>query len=195
MTRNRLFAIGVLGLCIGTAQACAVDGDENRSRPRAGVVERDAPSSGGMARRDSTGRRFHAEALGLERRVHENPHDAVAILELARLSESSHELEQAARYYRRLLTINRASRDGRIGLARVYLGLRNWDAAEEGITSFLHFSPGDAEAMYLLGEIHAERGDYAAARVWWRRVEQQASDPQLARQAAQSLARLAGSPS
>ncbi|NNG16013.1 MAG: tetratricopeptide repeat protein [Gemmatimonadales bacterium] len=195
MTRKGLIAIGALGLCLGTAQACTADGDETLPRASAGVAERDAPTSHRIARRDSTVSGVHAEALELERRMGEDPNNAVAILELAQLFESTHELEQAARYYRRLLTINRGSRDGWIGLARVYLGLENVDAAEEGIATFLHLSPGDAEAMYLLGVIHAHRGDYAAARVWWRKVEQQAGDPQLAKQAAQSLQKLAGSPS
>jgi Flp pilus assembly protein TadD len=131
----------------------------------------------------------------LEQRLREDPMDTLAIVRLARLLESSKEVEQAARYYRRLVTINRASRQGWIGLASVYETLENWNAAEEAITSLLAVAPGDAEAMYLLGSIHANRGDLAAARTWWRRVERQATDPQQAERTAQSLRRLSGLPS
>jgi len=136
-----------------------------------------------------------AEVASLERHLRAAPADTVAIGRLAQLLESSHQPEQAARYYRRLLTIDRDSRRAWFGLARVYAALENWEAAEEAVATFLNAVPGDPEAMYHLGVIHANRGDYSAARSWWRKVQQQAGDPQLAKWAAESLERIRGSSS
>jgi Flp pilus assembly protein TadD len=77
----------------------------------------------------------------------------------------------------------------------VYADLENWEAAEGAMASLLEFAPGDPEAMYNLGAIHANRGDYSAARTWWRRVEKQGRDHHLAERAAESLERIAGSTS
>ena len=200
MIRNQL-AIGMCGLWLVVASACTTNREEYRPRAIGAPVAHNAvtshPAASGemSASVDTRDPESHAQAGALERRLREAPRDTIAIMELARLFESSLEWEQAARYYRQLLTITRANRDAAIGLARVYVALENWDAAEAGITSLLAVSPDDAEAMYLLGAIHANRGDYATARTWWRKVERQLGDPQLAKRAAQSLHELAGSPS
>lgn len=196
-TRNRLS--GALLLWIGIASACTMEREDATLREPVGTAAYDTAwfdplrrdrvlSSNGADRSDP-----HDEAFVLEQRLRQDPMDTLAIVELARLLESSQQAEQAARYYRRLVTINRASRQGWIGLASVYETLENWNAAEEAITAMLAFAPGDTEAMYLLGMVHANRGDLAAARTWWRRVERQATDPQLAERAAQSLRRMSGS--
>ncbi|TFG53536.1 MAG: tetratricopeptide repeat protein [Gemmatimonadales bacterium] len=136
-----------------------------------------------------------AEVAALERHLGAMPTDTLAVGRLAQLLESSHQPEQAARHYRRLLTINQGSRQAWFGLARVYATLENWEAAEGAIATFLEAVPGDPEAMYHLGVVHANRGDYSSARSWWRKVQQQTRDPAFAKRAAESLQRISGSSS
>jgi len=145
--------------------------------------------------RENVGPAHQREVAAFEQHLKAEPTDTLAIARLAQLFESSRQPEQAARYYRRLLTINRNSRLAWIGLARVYAAVENWEAAEGALATLLEIVPGDPAAMYHLGAIHADRGDYLAARRWWQKVQQQGSDPQLAKRATESLERIGGSSS
>jgi cytochrome c-type biogenesis protein CcmH len=202
--RKDLAFFGALSLCVGLAAAFTVQrghqsvpfrSAESATGYNASSWHPDASGDAPVPTRENVSPGYHREVAALEQQVNEDPTDTVAVARLAQLFESSHQFEQAARYYRRLLTLHRGSREAWIGLARVYADLENWEAAEGAIASLLELAPGDPEAMYNLGAIHANRGDYSAARTWWRKVERQGRDPQLAKRAAESLERIAGSTS
>jgi len=201
---REVLVAGALGLSIGVATAVAVWLSQRPMLPPAsrepglayGIASHATPGTKAVV---STGKDLSpadsAEVAELERHLRATPTDTSAVGRLAQLLESSHQPEQAARYYRRLLTIDRGSRRAWFGLARVYAALENWEAAEDAIATFLEAVPGDPEAMYHLGVIHANHGDYSSARSLWRKVQQQTGDPLLAKWAAESLERIRGSSS
>lgn len=124
-------------------------------------------------------------------RVEANPVDTAALATVATLLHSAHEAPEAIEYYERYLAQGGRRRDVLLEMAGACVYAKRWEAAERAMLALLDTSPDDSEAMYNLGAIRANQGDYEAARHWWERVrDRPEANVQLAAKAAASLQRL-----
>jgi len=133
---------------------------------------------------------FRVELAELSAHLDANPGDTAALARTALLLHGGHEAEDAIEYYERYLAEGGARRDVLLGMAGASADAKRWEAAERAMVALLDTSPDDAEAMYNLGAVHANRGNYEIARSWWERVRDLGQDPTLAAKAATSLERL-----
>jgi len=131
---------------------------------------------------------FRSELAALKQQLAATPDDLTVLERLAVMHRSAHQPEQAAAYYERYLAIEPANRQMRIDLAQCYAAVQRWDAALEVSLSLLEINPEDPVAMYNVGAIQANRGDFNEARKWWEKVRRQQIDEQLAAKARESLA-------
>ena len=138
---------------------------------------------------------FRVELADLRAHLDANPGDTAALARTALLLHGGHEAEAAIEYYERYLAEGGARRDVLLGMAGACADAKRWEAAELAMVALLDTSPDDAEAMYNLGAVHANRGNYETARSWWERVRDLGQDPTLAARAATSLERLPSSSS
>jgi len=138
---------------------------------------------------------FRVELAELRAHLDANPGDTAALARTALLLHGGHEAEAAIEYYERYLAEGGARRDVLLGMAGACADAKRWEAAELAMVALLDTSPDDAEAMYNLGAVHANRGNYEIARSWWKRVRDLGQDPTLTARAATSLERLPSSSS
>jgi len=131
---------------------------------------------------------FRNELAALKQQLAATPDDLTVLGRLAVMHRSAHQPEQAAAYYERYLAIEPANRQMRLDLAQCYAAMQRWDAALDASLSLLEINPEDPVAMYNIGAIHANRGDFSEARKWWEKVRRQLIDEQLAAKARESLA-------
>ncbi len=131
---------------------------------------------------------FRNELAALKQLLAVTPDDLTLLGKLAVMHRSAHQPEQAAVYYERYLAIDPANRQMRLDLAQCYAATQRWDAALDASLSLLEINPDDPVAMYNIGAIHANRGDFSEAREWWEKVRRQQIDEQLAAKARESLA-------
>ena len=139
---------------------------------------------------DNVAPAFHAQLRTLEARIEEAPRDTAALLQLARLHQDAHQLDEAADTYERLLAIAPDHRQAHLDLALVYAEGGRPDDARRATEALLARHPDDPAGRYNLGALDANAGDLDAARRVWTGVAAQTSDPALAEQARASLAQL-----
>jgi tetratricopeptide (TPR) repeat protein len=133
---------------------------------------------------------FRVELAELRAHLDAHPADTAALARTALLLHGGHVAEEAIEYYERYLAQGGARRDVLLGMAGAAADAKRWEAAERAMVALLDTSPDDAEAMYNLGAVYANRGNYEIARSWWERVRDLGGNPTLAAQAATSLERL-----
>ena len=102
----------------------------------------------------------------------------------------AHQPAKAIPYLERYTAINQTNREVWLQLVTAYGALDNWGKALEATMAILASWPDDPEAMYNVGAIHANQGDYEEARRWWEKVRDQGTDSALADAATASLRRL-----
>ncbi|HLT48760.1 MAG TPA: tetratricopeptide repeat protein [Rubricoccaceae bacterium] len=139
---------------------------------------------------DNVAPAFHTRLMALKQRVEEAPADTAALLELARLQQDAHQLEDAAASYEQLLEVAPDHRQARLDLALVYAEAGRPDDALRVTEALLDRYPDDPAGLYNLGALHANAGRYDEARGPWGRVAAQTQDAALAEQARTSLAQL-----
>lgn len=133
---------------------------------------------------------FRAEVAALEGRLNDAPGDTLALGRLGALLHMAHQPVEAIPYLERYTAINQKNREVWLQLVTSYAAVENWDKAVEATMAMLAGWPDDPEAMYNLGAIHANQGDFKEARRWWKKVGNQGSDAALADRATVSLGRL-----
>src|SRR5690606_22361305 len=139
---------------------------------------------------DNVAPAFHSQLKTLEARVAEAPQDTAALLQLARLRQDAHQLEEAADAYERLLALAPDHRQAHLDLALVYAESGRPDEARRVTEAPLPRHPGYPSRRYNLGALHANAGDFDEARRHWQGVAAQTQDAALAEQARSSLAQL-----
>ncbi len=130
---------------------------------------------------------FRARLALMRMRLEDAPDDTMLLRRMARMLHDAHQPREAVVYYQRYLALNPSNRQMWLDLAGAHAALKQWDEAIRVSQSLLEISPGDPAAMYNLGAIHANRGNYEAAKSWWEKVRDQRSDETLAFRAAASL--------
>lgn len=140
--------------------------------------------------RDNVGHEFRAEVAALEERLNNAPSDTVALVRLGSLWHMAHQPAKAIPYLERYTAINQANREVWLQLVTAYGALNDWSKALEATMTILASWPADPEAMYNVGAIHANQGEYEEARRWWERVRDQGTDSALVQAATTSLRRL-----
>ncbi len=133
---------------------------------------------------------FHARLMALTQEVEAAPRDTSKLIELARMHQDGHQLAEAAEVYRRVLDIVPGHRQSHLDLALCYSELGQWQDALATMEGMLEQFPDDPSALYNLGAIYANQGQYDEAEGIWRRVQAQTDDVHLASQAAASLSQL-----
>jgi tetratricopeptide (TPR) repeat protein len=133
---------------------------------------------------------FHARLMALRADVDAAPQDTSKLLELAHLHQDAHQMAEAAELYKRVLAIVPQHRQTHLDLALCYSELGQWEAAQRTMQQMLEAHPDDPSALYNLGAIHANQGQFDEARDLWRRVQAQTEDVHLASQASASLAQI-----
>ncbi len=140
-----------------------------------------SPALGGVSEQ------FHSEVAELERQLAAAPDDLTVLGRLAVMYRSAHQPARAAAYYERYLVLDPTNRQMQLDLAQSYAALRRWSDALEVSLSLLAMDPDDPVAVYNVGAIHANRGDFGEARVWWEKASRQQVDKPLAAKARESL--------
>ncbi len=140
--------------------------------------------------RGNVSHEFRAEVAALEERLINATSDTVALARLGSLLHMAHQPAKAIPYLERYTAINQTNREVWFQLVAAYGALDNWGKALEATMAILASWPDDPEAMYNVGAIHANQGDYEEARRWWERVRDQTTDSALAGTATASLRRL-----
>ena len=172
--------LALIGLFIAAALIVFLRGPDENPHP---FVQPAAPSS------DNVSHAVRLEISTLQQEVEESPQDTARVLRLARLLHDGHRLEEAASYYERYVALNGADRQAWLDLANCYAGLNKWHEALVATDALLQVVPGDLEATYNLGAIHANLGDSRRAREYWEQVAR-SGDTELSALARESLRRL-----
>lgn len=133
---------------------------------------------------------FSWKVDSLRLRLRDVPDDLAALERLGRLWQDAHRPGEAVDPYRRYLALNPMNRQVWLDLANCYAALGEWEAAGEASEALLALYPGDPAAMYNAGAVQATLGRREEADRWWRRVEGQTRDPELAARARAALADL-----
>lgn len=147
-------------------------------------LARSAPDAGDV------GPSFHVRLEQLRERVAADSTDAASVLELARLLQDGHRIEEAVVTYRRHLRLEPQSRDGWLDLAKAYGSLGRWHDALSASDSLLVRFPDDPSGLYNRGAVLANLGRKAEARQMWLKVSRQEADPQMQKMAEAALSRL-----
>lgn len=109
---------------------------------------------------------LHKEAIGaFERCLALNPENSESIFYLAQSLEISNQLDRAAELYEHGISIAPNYPDLRLGLARINLSRGNVAAAKEGAGIVLAKSPGNTDALLVLGWAYSQEGDLPHARM------------------------------
>ncbi|MDH3457502.1 MAG: tetratricopeptide repeat protein [Gemmatimonadota bacterium] len=140
--------------------------------------------------RGNVSHEFRAEVATLEERLTSAPSDTTALARLGSLLVMAHQPAKAIPYLERYTAINQMNREAWLQLVTAYAALNDWGKALEGTMAILASWPDDSEAMYNVGAIHANQGQYEEARRWWERVRDQGTDSALTETATASLRRL-----
>lgn len=147
-------------------------------------------TAGASPTREDVRSQFHVDADRLRMRVEKALHDSTLLITLARLLQGAHRPTEAASYYERYVALIPSDRQARLGLASVYAAVAQWEEAKGAMLSLLEVIPDDPAAMYNLGAIDANLGNYQEATAWWRRVSEGGADEALAVKATESLRRI-----
>ncbi len=133
---------------------------------------------------------FHVSVEQLKSQVQDEPRNAEAVLQLARLLQDSHQLDSAATAYERYLSMNPLSREAWLDLAQVYGSLGEWPKALSACDSLLARYPDDPSGLYNKGAVFANLGIMHEATDLWEHVKNQTADPQMAKMAELALRRV-----
>jgi len=71
--------------------------------------------------------------------------------------------EPAINNFKKAFELSGAADRAQVGLARAYMGLKDWDKAQQALNEAQKANAGNAEVYYYRGQIEAARKDYAAA--------------------------------
>jgi Flp pilus assembly protein TadD len=126
----------------------------------------------------------------LQQRVAAEPDDATARLELARLLRDGHQAEDALAHFETYVALQPDDHQGWLDYAQTLGMLKRWDDAQRVTEAMLEQFPDDPSALYNLGAIHANRGQFAEARRVWTTVAQQETHLPMQTKARQALDKL-----
>lgn len=172
-----------LGLFLRSQRVTPPPEPQQADQPASEALPPDHPQDGASL--------FETRFRVIEERLEEDPDDARAILEMARLLHDAHRPMEAVPYYRRYLTAHPDSSGAWLDLANAFGAAGDWEASTETSQGMLDRFPGNPDALYNLGAALANQRRFADAREWWLQAAA-SNDSLVARRARESLARLPG---
>jgi tetratricopeptide (TPR) repeat protein len=133
---------------------------------------------------------YRREEARLQQVLEEAPDDTTALVQLARFYQDGHQPEQAVPHYDRYTQLHPRNHQAWMDLTACFAELMQWDQALKALEAMLRIWPDDPAAMYNIGAIHANAGEFDAARTWWEKVRDGSNDEGLVRKATEQIARL-----
>lgn len=122
-----------------------------------------------------------------EKALKENPKDTVKIREYADFLIMAHKIDEAIKYYERILSIDKKRKDILINLATIFYNKGDLDKATQFTNDILKLDKKDLTAIYNLGVIEATRGNHDAARKYWGKIVKEFPNSEIASIAKESL--------
>lgn len=98
------------------------------------------------------------------------PSDTLKIKEYADFLSAAHKPEEAIKYYKKILTIDKNRKDIYLAITYDYFNQKKFDEAEKIILNMIELFPDDPIATYNLGAIEATKGNKEKAREIWLRL-------------------------
>jgi len=98
------------------------------------------------------------------------PDDLETLNLLGQACEAARRPQDAIRAYRKLLSLEPKRDDVRLALARLFLGIKDYDAAVAMLEQVLMRKPNSVEAFAALGQLFFDKGSYDASLVNWRKA-------------------------
>lgn len=178
-TRSFVFLIGLL-----VALAAFVFSVGPRSWFEPQTAEPEMPEIGEVPTNDP-----HTEIAMLEKMWQDHPDHAPIALQLGNLYYDDGQYNEAIKFYREFLKSDTSASgyEVRLDLARALFQLRRSDEAKGEIENLLKVHPDHPSALYNLGAMEANLGNFAAAKTAWERLIQTHPEDTLATFAKQSL--------
>lgn len=118
------------------------------------------------------------------------PTDTLKIREYADFSLAAHKPDEAIKYYRKILNINKKRKDVLLAVTLAYYNKGDLKNAEEIILQTLKLFPDDPEFTYNLGAIEASKGNYEKAREIWTKLIVKYPNTEISNLAKNSLDKL-----
>ncbi len=140
---------------------------------------------------DNVSSQYHAQVEGLEKRLKSVPNDTTHLIRLARLYQDGHQEDKAIPHYQHYLKLHPKNHQAWLDLATCYGKQNNWQNALSVTEGLLKAYPDDAFGRYNLGAIHANMGQFQAAKKIWEQLKNLKNDPHVVAMAKQSLQQLA----
>lgn len=104
-----------------------------------------------------------------------------ARLQLAKAYSSVGKLDSSEKEFQKVLRQNPASRDARIGVARVYLQKTKYGDALREMADFIGDARPDGDVLEIAGLAHALKGDYSAAVLFLKKALAAQNPPSTAK--------------
>jgi tetratricopeptide (TPR) repeat protein len=173
-----------------TPQAASTPASSSGTLSESPFLPTHTPQAAFSPSRDNVTPDLHAELATLQQRVAAEPDDAAARLELARLLRDGHQAEDALAHFEQYVALQPGDHQGWLDYAQTLGMLKQWNKAQRVTEAMLEHFPDDPSALYNLGAIHANRGQFAEARRVWTRLTDQQADAVMQAKAAQALQKL-----
>jgi tetratricopeptide (TPR) repeat protein len=126
----------------------------------------------------------------LKKSVEENPNDTAKIKEYADFLAAAHKPEQAITEYEKILKKYPSRTDVISAIAFIHYNNGEYAEAEKFINKVLSINKDDVQALYNLGAIAANQGDFAKAKIIWTKIVKEYPDNEMTELARSSLSRL-----
>lgn len=133
---------------------------------------------------------YHAQVEGLKKRLKSVPDDTTHLIRLAELYQNGHQPKKAIPPYEHYLKLHPHNRQAWLDLATCYSNQKDWQNALVATEGLLKAYPNDAFGRYNLGAIHANMGQFQAAREIWTKLTGLNDNPHVVAMAKQSLEKL-----
>ena len=146
---------------------------------------------------EAAGGQVGGVAPGFQQRLHdaqaalaEDSLDVDRLLDLAHLYDDGHQAADAVPLYRRVIELAPEQPMPYFDLAGALVELREFDEATQVLEGWIEQHPDDVRALFNLGAVRANAGDFDAARSWFDEVIRANTDAALTLQAQQAILRL-----
>lgn len=133
---------------------------------------------------------YHAEVEGLEKRLKSVPNDTTHLIRLAQLYLNGHQARKAIQPYVHYLKLHPQNHQAWLDLATCYGKQKDWQNALKATEGLLKSYPNDAFGRYNLGAIHANMGQFQAAREIWTQLTGLKNNPHVVAMVKKSLEQL-----
>ncbi|MDR3738549.1 MAG: tetratricopeptide repeat protein [Terracidiphilus sp.] len=179
----RVYAMAVLCLAVGLGVGYVFRGaqvSESAANPAAGVSSPHAPgmAAGHVITLEQLKQMADKQAAPLLEKLKSNPNNTALLLQVGALYHASHQYEQAAAYYGKVVQLDPKNVPARTKLAASLYRGGNPDGAIDQLNQALNVEPNDANSLFNLGMIKFEgKQDSKGALAAWQKLLK--TNPQL----------------